>query len=282
MGKADLHIHTTASDGLSRPAEVVAKARENGLDIISVTDHDTYKGFFEAREAGDELGVTVLPGAEITSDYLGRETHLLAYCFDVASPELKSMLRRHKLARINRARWIIGKLRKQGLELDIDEVVAEAGRGNVGRPHIAEVLVRKGYVGNHREAFMRYLSDQMLGKIKSNYASYKEVIETVARAGGASVLAHPGLTYTDEDLQRFLNAGIDGIEYLHPSHNYELQQHYQQFAEDHNLLATGGSDFHGSINQNYPNFGIIAISKTRVDSLVRMTAQRKKLSSSHQ
>lgn len=260
----------------------MARASENGLDIISVTDHDTYKGFFEAREAGDELGVTVLPGAEITSDYLGRETHLLAYCFDVASPELKSMLRRHKLARINRARWIIDKLRKQGLELDIDEVVAEAGRGNVGRPHIAEVLVRKGYVGNHREAFMRYLSDQMLGKIKSNYASYKEVIETVARAGGASVLAHPGLTYTDEDLQRFLNAGIDGIEYLHPSHNYDLQQHYQQFAEDHNLLATGGSDFHGSVDQKYPNFGIIAISKTRVDSLIRMTAQRKKLSSSHQ
>lgn len=277
MGKVDLHIHSTASDGKFSPSQIVSLAKEKGLEIIALTDHDTFKGYFEARQAGKEQGITVIPGAEITSLYNGRECHVLAYDFDVEDPGFRYLVRHHKISRIKRAKWIIKQLRSKGLEIDIDEVKAEARNANVGRPHIAAVLIEKGYVAGFREAFMRYLGDQVLGNIKSEYCDYKEVLQVIRKAGGASVLAHPGLVYTEEDIQHFIKAGLDGIEYMHPSHNYELQKHYEQFTEQHQLLATGGSDFHGNSNQQLQNFGIITISKSRAESLMRMTRQRKKI-----
>lgn len=278
MGSVDLHIHSTASDGKSTPREIVQKASDLGLDTIAITDHDTYNGFFEARKAGDELDVRVLPGIEVTGLYEQREVHILAYCFDVASAELQQLLQAQKIARINRARWIIGELRKQGLNIEIREVMAQALGGLLARPHIAEVLINKGYVGSLREAFIRYLSDQALGNIKSNYVSYREVIDEIHNAGGAAVLAHPGLSYTDDDLETFVKAGIDGIEYLHPSHNYNLQQKYNEFAGKHQLLKTGGSDYHGGPDEYSQYFGILTLGKSELDRLIQMTDYRKSFS----
>jgi predicted metal-dependent phosphoesterase TrpH len=275
MAKADLHMHTTASDGKFSPTEVVEMAAEKKLETIAITDHDTYKGYFEARSKADDLEIEVIPGIEITSSYKSREVHILAYCFDVTNLEFKKLVQSHRLARLRRAQWIIQHLKKQGLTLTLDEVRAEAGFGNVGRPHIARVLIEKGYVANFREAFMRYLSDQNLKKMETFYVSYADVIAKVKAAGGASVLAHPGLTFTDQDLETFVDAGLDGIECIHPSHNYTLQKHFAQYAEHHNLLRTGGSDFHGSKRDIEQQLGIITVSMDWVRAIKRMTKQRK-------
>jgi predicted metal-dependent phosphoesterase TrpH len=275
MPKADLHMHTTASDGKFKPAEVVRMAADKKLATIAITDHDTYKAYFDARSEGDELGVEVLPGIEITSTYKNREVHMLAYCFDVAQSDFQEMVQSHRVARLRRAEWIIHQLKKQGMTLTLDEVRAEARFGNVGRPHIANVLIEKGYVANHREAFMRYLSDQNLKKMESYYTDYRDVIQHVKEAGGASVIAHPGLTFTENDLDAFREAGLDGIECIHPSHNYSLQRHYSDYTQQYNLLRTGGSDFHGSNRDVNQNLGIITVSLDWVGAIKRMTAQRK-------
>lgn len=278
MGKADLHIHTKASDGRLAPAEVPGLARKNGLDTIAITDHDTIDAFEAAREVGEQVGVEVLPGVELTCDFNGRESHLLAYCFDVEKPGFKKLIARHKKARIDRIEWIVKQLTQQGLDLDKEEVRAEAAGGNVGRPHVASVLIKKGYVASAKEAFIRYLSDHALGPIQSNYVSYKQVIGLVKEAGGAVSLAHPGVLYSTGELNEWVDAGLDGIEAVHPSHNYEQQKKFQQFAERHDLLVTGGSDYHGDGEDYLRYFGVVSISLSWVSKLKRMTEQRKKIS----
>ena len=278
MGKADLHIHTTASDGRLAPEQVGPLASENGLDVIAITDHDTIKGYFPAREAAQEAGVEVLPGVELTCDFNGRESHLLAYCFEVEDPGIKRLLAAHRKARLDRMEWIVEQLAQQGLEIDKEEVRAEAGGGNVGRPHVASVLVKKGYVGSAKEAFIRYLGNHALGPIQSYYVSHQKAIECVKDAGGAVVLAHPGVLYSQHELEEWVDAGLDGLEVVHPSHDYNRQKKFKEMADQHNLLKTGGSDYHGDGEGYLRHFGVINMSLTQVEKLKRMTHQRKQIS----
>ncbi len=277
MGKADLHIHSTASDGKASPTLIVEMAVEQNLNIIALTDHDTIAGYKEAQRAAEDKPIEILSGAEITAHFEGREAHLLAYCFDTEDPQIVNLLIGHKKARYKRGKWILKQLSKQGLEVDMNEVKAEARGSNIGRPHIAAVLVEKGYVGSQREAFIRYLSNQRLGTIPSDYVTVKEAIAIVKKAGGAVVLAHPGQMYDEKELDRLVDAGIDGLEVLHPSHNYEIQKSMEAYAQKHNLLVTGGSDFHGANSDYQKYFGVITISMDKVHALTRLTDQRKKM-----
>lgn len=277
MGKADLHIHTVASDGRMKPEDVVEYALEHKLETISITDHDTIKGYRKAFDAASEVEIDLIPGVEITARFNNRECHLLAYCFEPDHESIKKLMKDHFVARLKRAKWIINQLSKKGLELSIDEVKAEAAGGNVGRPHIAAVLVDKGYVASFKEAFIRYLSDQRLGPIYSEYYSHKEVIETVKKAGGAAVIAHPGNLYSKDELEMLVDAGVDGIEVIHPSHNYETQKRMEDFAAEHKLLITGGSDFHGGKKEYQKFFGIVTIHSRQVHRLIQLTNQRKKI-----
>lgn len=277
MGKADLHIHTTASDGNSTPAEIVKLAAEQKLDVISITDHDSIAGLEEAIAAADELEIEVIPGTEITASYGEREAHLLAYGFDTVNADFLKLMMEHRKARVDRGKWILDKLSREGLDLDIDEVRAEANGSNIGRPHIASVLINKGYVASFKEAFIRYLSNQQLGVIPSDYFAHHEVIETVKAAGGATIIAHPGQMYSEQELEELVEAGVDGIEVVHPSHNYELQKKMEAFADKHNLLSTGGSDFHGQSQDYQKYFGVVTISTEKVNRMKRMINQRKKM-----
>lgn len=277
MGKADLHIHTTASDGNSTPSQIVQRAVDLQLKAIAITDHDTIGGLSEAQEAAEEQDLEVLTGSEITTKFNTREAHLLAYCFNADTPHIRELFQGHRKARFNRGEWIIHQLSKQGLEIDIQEVMAEAAGSNIGRPHIASVLVNKGYVASQKEAFIRYLSNQQLGTIPSDYHPCQDVIDMVKRAGGAVVVAHPGQMYDENELEQLVEAGIDGIEVMHPSHNYELQKKMEAFATQHNLLVTGGSDFHGADEDYQKYFGVITISMDRVHAMIRMTDQRKSM-----
>lgn len=275
MGKADLHIHTTASDGNSTPKEIVKLAAEHKLEVISITDHDSIAGLEEAIAAADEKNIEVIPGSEISASFNDREAHLLAYGFDVENTDFQKLMRGHKKARIDRGKWILDQLSRQGLDLDINEVRAEANGSNIGRPHIASVLISKGYVASFKEAFIRYLSNQKLGVIPSDYFSHEEVIDTVKASGGAIIVAHPGQMYTEDELEQFVEGGVDGIEVVHPSHNYELQKKMEAFAEKHDLLLTGGSDFHGQSQDYQKYFGVITISTEKVNKMKRMINQRK-------
>lgn len=261
-----------------QPDDIVRFALKHKLEVISITDHDTLKGYHQAKKAARDTQLTLLPGVEITADFEGRECHLLAYCFDPGHTTIKTLIKNHYQSRLARAQWIIEQLSQQGLEVDIDEVRAETRGGNIGRPHIASVLVNKGYVASFKEAFIRYLSDQQLGAIYNQYHTHHEVVEMVKKAGGAVVIAHPGKLYSDIELQKLIDAGVDGIEVIHPSHKYEIQQRIELVAKKHQLLQTGGSDFHGGSKTYQKFFGVITIRTQWVNRLVQLTDQRKKIS----
>jgi predicted metal-dependent phosphoesterase TrpH len=275
--KADLHIHTTYSDGKLSPREAVEIAKGKKLVSLSITDHDTYKGFFEARKVADELEIELIPGVEITSTLGDKEAHLLAYYFDPDTNYLENFLSSQRNARKNRIKGIIKTVQKAGLDVDYDEVWAEANGANIGRPHLARVLAQKGYVSSPKEAFIRYLSNQKLGSIENTYPDYKEVIEIVKNVGGACVVAHPGKMYTSEEMNAFIEAGIDGIECIHPSHNYALQKKYTELCAEHGLLMTGGSDTHEAKDAGYMNLGVVTIAYKHIEKMKKMTEQRKNI-----
>ncbi|MDZ7772112.1 MAG: PHP domain-containing protein [Balneolaceae bacterium] len=274
MDKADLHIHTTASDGKSSPEEILALADRMKLACIAITDHDTLDGYREAKELSGDYEVELIPGIEITAGWEGRECHLLAYAFDPAHESMAGLCRRHRRARLERGKWIIEQLSREGIDLDIEEVKVEASWGNIGRPHIASLLVKKGYVASPREAFIRYLGDHALGPIENDYFDFAEAVRRVKEAGGAAVLAHPGKLYSPHERRELAGLGLDGIEVIHPSHDWETQKELESFAEQQDLLVTGGSDFHGEADGYHGRFGVVAVARSHADRLQRLAASR--------
>ncbi len=261
MKKADLHIHTTASDGRLTPVEVVEEAATRNLGTISITDHDTIKGMEEACAAAEKAGIELIPGVEITADFNGRECHLLMYGFSPEDKIVRKFLREQQKIRVYRARRIVGNLNRLGFDISFDEVLARAGMAaSIARPHIASVMVEKGYAGNTREVFMRYLGNDRPAYFKCEYQPVAEIAGLAQQAGGVLILAHPGFCYSDGDLETMLNAGIDGVEYVHPSHPYQLQKKYYEWAVKHDLLVSGGSDYHGYRYDDDCNMGTVAVS----------------------
>ncbi|MFU8811826.1 MAG: PHP domain-containing protein [Balneolaceae bacterium] len=279
MGKADLHIHTNASDGAFAPADVVAKAKEKGLESISITDHDTIAGYVKAGVAAKDAGLELIPGVELSCSWRDREIHLLAYAFDPEHPAITGLLARQRKARILRMKRITEKLAKEGIDINYDEVAAEANGANIGRPHAARVLISKGVVASVQEAFIRYLSNEKLTGDAIEFVSLSEAIEAVRAACGVTSLAHPGAMYTAAEIDALTREGIDGIETIHPSHNFSMQRLLARHAEKQELLCTGGSDFHGVGKPDYdPFFGIVTLGTQHVASLKQLAQRRRALS----
>lgn len=278
MGKADLHIHTNASDGDLSPKQVIKKVKSKGLETFSITDHDTITGYLDAKKSADEEDLELIPGVEISTVWEKREIHVLAYAFDEQNERFLNLIQNQRSARRKRMRAIIELLKKEGLDINYDEVRAESLNGNLGRPHAATVLISKGYVASVSEAFIRYLSSDKIKDIKTEYAKLDEVVATVHDAGGILSIAHPGPLYTDQDIRELLKYPFDGIECIHPSHSYKKQKKYLDMAKDKNLLITGGSDFHGSGKSEYdPYLGVVTISLSFVEALKRTAESRKSL-----
>lgn len=273
--KADLHVHTTSSDGSLSPEEAIKLAKSKNLSAVSITDHDTIEGYRLAKPIADELGVELIPGVEVTTTFHEKEAHILAYFFETDTSYFEDFLNAQKNSRVDRIKGIIDTLNDQKIEVEYHEVWAEANGANLGRPHIAKVLIDKGYVSGMNEAFKLYLSNEKLGDIKNNYPSSKEVIKMIKNVGGAAILAHPGRLYTAEEVEEFISLGVDGLECIHPSHNYRRQEYFSQLCEKRSLLKTGGSDYHGGFESGHTNVGIIAIPYKYVTSMKRMTDQRK-------
>lgn len=278
MGKADLHIHTNASDGAFEPGDILEKAIEKGLKTIAITDHDSIKGFKKARELNRENEIELLSGVEMSVRWRDKEVHLLGYCFDPEDENVNLLLLQQSRARRRRMSQIVEHLQKQGVDIELDEVKAEAGFSNIGRPHAASVLISKGVVASFGEAFIRYLSSEKLQGIDTEYSTLQNAIKVIKKAGGVVSLAHPGPLYSAAEIDDIMACGIDGIECIHPSHPYPVQKNFTKLAEKNNYLVTGGSDYHGTRRSDYdPYFGIVTLGQQYVDALKRTSRQRLKL-----
>lgn len=241
----DLHLHTTASDGTWSPEGLVRAAREAGLAAIAVTDHDTTAAVHVAQAAGKRLGVEVLAGVELSLRTDGQEVHVLGYGIDPGDPVLGDRLAAVRTRRAERTAAILSRLAEHDRPLDPARVQAIAGRGSIGRPHIARAMVEKGYVASISEAFDRWLAEGRPAFVPRAAVSPADGIAWIRAAGGVSVLAHPGLLKDDRIIPELVTLGLDGIEVYHPSHPPEDVICYLRQAEEHGLLVTGGSDCHG-------------------------------------
>ncbi|MGE5473717.1 MAG: PHP domain-containing protein [Ignavibacteriales bacterium] len=250
-GPIDLHVHTTASDGTLTPYQLVKHASEKGLSAVAITDHDTIAGIKEAISAGQEFGVEIIPGLEISVDHES-EMHILGY-FLKPSVELENRLKDLRVRRNKRNVKIINKLNEFGFDISIDEIQNKARHESVGRPHIASVLLSKGYVKSISEAFDVYLAEGRKAYFERERISPKEGIDLIKNAGGISVLAHPKYLRQDgvEDVIASLKeVGLQGIEVYYSMNKKEEIIRYKRIAKRLCLIATGGSDFHGTNKEN--------------------------------
>jgi 3',5'-nucleoside bisphosphate phosphatase len=266
ISKIDLHTHTRYSDGHYTPEELIIKAKENGIDVISITDHDTVDGISEAIEAGKKNGVEVIPGLEISSDIRDREVHLLAYFFDPLNKELEEYLKFFRAERIKRAVRIIEKLNALGLGLTIENVMEIAKNSAVGRPHIAKAMVKNGLVSNYFEAFSKYIGNGCPAYERKVHVSPRSAFKIISDAGGLSFIAHPG-NLPDTIMVELIEAGLDGIEVIHPSHLPHQVKHYRGIVNEYFLLESGGSDFHGGERNDYPNLGKFTVGYSKIEAM---------------
>ncbi|UNK20235.1 PHP domain-containing protein [Paenibacillus sp. N3/727] len=247
----DLHTHTLASDGMNEPSENVRLAYEKGLYAIAITDHDTVSGVQEALEAGKRYGMTVVPGVEISTMAGGKDIHILGYYVDTEDKDFLNRLSNLRNTRNERNEKIILNLQSLGIEITMEEVISGLDRDlkpdeSIGRPHIADTLVKKGFASNMRDAFDRYLAHGGLAYAAQPRISPQEACSWIREAGGTPVLAHPGL-YDDDGLvsEIIKEAHPSGIEVFHSDHGPEEERRYGAMAEDFGLIVTAGSDYHG-------------------------------------
>ncbi len=251
MGYVDLHIHTTASDGVKRPSEIVRYAKTRGLQAIAITDHDTIEGLEEGLKEGERLNFEVIPGVEISAEYPTGSMHILGYFFDIHHPLLNERLKYLQKVRAERNPKIAEKLNQLGLKLTFEEVLKASGGGQVGRPHFAKVLIEKGYVRNFQEAFDRFLKKGAPAYVDKLRYTPREALHFIEEAKGVSVLAHPntlglqGYAQLEELILKLIDMGLKGIEVYYPEHSSLEVEQYKMLAERHGLLVTGGTDYHG-------------------------------------
>jgi 3',5'-nucleoside bisphosphate phosphatase len=244
--RLDLHIHSTASDGAFSPGEVVRAAVAGRLDVIALSDHDTTAGIRAATEAGEGLPLQVIPAIEASSTREGREFHFLGYFVDPHAPELVAHEGRAIRLRHDRIARMVTLLGKEGIDVDFDAVLEEAGpeRSSLGRPHLARALVTAGHVASVPEAFDRYIGDSHRAFIPTELLTPAEAIALILGAGGIPVWAHPPGDAVEPLLPELVAAGLRGLEVYRPRSHPQQVARLEKFARSHDLLLTGGSDWH--------------------------------------
>lgn len=242
----DLHIHTTASDGLYSPEEVVQKAKSRHLPAISITDHDTVDGLCEAETACFQVGLVFVPGIELSCEWGASEVHILGYYIEPQDDMLNRRLERLRRERRQRAIRILEKLSTSGYPLSLEEVSRFVCGRVVGRPHIAQAMMEMGYVQSVAEAFESFLGPGGLAYVPRAKLAPAEAIEVIIGAGGVPVMAHPGVSHVDGLIPSLVSAGLKGIEVYYPDHTPGDIVRYFNLARTYGLVVTGGTDFHGT------------------------------------
>lgn len=241
----DLHMHSTASDGSRAPEAVAAAAHAAGLAAIALTDHDTVAGVAAARAAGERLGLRVITGVELSAEDNGREVHVLGLHLERLDA-IESAMEGFRQTRIDRAREMVAKLNALGVPVTFDAVIAEAGGGAVGRPHVARAVVAGGWVGDQRDVFDRYIGHGKPANVAKARLEFADAIALIHAAGGLAIVAHPGVEFNRPRVERAVAMGLDGLEVLHPSNSPDEVRRLRALAEHFRLVASGGSDWHGA------------------------------------
>jgi hypothetical protein len=251
MPAIDLHTHSNRSDGTFEPAEIVRRAKDLGLDVVALTDHDTTEGLDEALAAGSELGVEVVPGVEFSAEYEGTSVHVLCYWMDASHEEFQAELQRLRDDRFRRGEMMVEKLQGLGFDISFERVRQIAAGGNIVRPHVAQAMVEAGIVADEKEAFDRWIADGKPAHVPKHALDPVEATGLILRAGGICVLAHPGMwgdqtSVPVELIARMTEAGMQGLEVDHTDHDATKRASYRALAGELGLVPTGGSDCHGT------------------------------------
>lgn len=262
-------MHTRCSDGRLTPAELVRRAREAGLQAIAVTDHDCVDGLEEAMAEGARVGVEVIPGIEMSVTVGLREAHLLGFYFDPTEPSLKEHLQRYRDVREERVQRIVERLGQLGVPVTLDDVLEIADGAILGRPHVAAAVVRSKHAAAEQDVFDVYLKEGAPGYVGKPPFPAEDALDMLHRAGGIGVLAHPGHWTSDAAVKHLVRSGLDGLETIHPSHDYALRQYYRTMARNLGLIETGGSDYHGFRETDDQNLGRYSIPYVQLESLHR-------------
>lgn len=247
----DLHVHSTASDGSLSPEKLIRMAQEIGLRAIAITDHDTLDGSIDALKRCPPAGLEILAGVEISADVPSGGMHILGYLVSTGESPLRSLLLRLQAGRQERNRKIVTRLQELGVDITDDEVVAAARGGQVGRPHFAAVLIDKGRVGSFDEAFRKYLGMGRPAYVQRFRPAPQEAIEAIRGSRGVAVLAHPytveasGDRVLEEQVRKLRDWGLQGMEVYYPDHDIRRTARFEDLARRYDLVATGGTDFHG-------------------------------------
>jgi len=276
VARIDLHIHSTASDGRLSPAEVVHKSAELGLTIIAITDHDSVEGIAPALAAAKAFPqLRVIPNVEISTDVPQGEVHVLGYFIDYTDHELKATLERMRNSRQERARGMVTKLQNLGVHIDWQRVREIAGSGSIGRPHIAQAMLEKGYIASVKEAFTKYIGRDGPAYVEREKRTPAEAVELILRAKGLPVLAHPFTASDPEVLVAELKAaGLIGIEAYYDGYTRDEINRLVALANKHNLIATGGSDYHGLDTATETMIGGVDVPMEAAERLIALAEQR--------
>ncbi|MCI5194069.1 MAG: PHP domain-containing protein [Candidatus Electrothrix sp. AU1_5] len=246
----ELHTHSMYSDGTATPAELVQMAADRNLKGFSLTDHDTVEGVQEVLCHGKAIGMPVISGIEVSTMHRQYSLHILGYGVDPKNEKFLQWLARLQQSRIERNRKIVKKLAAMGISISEQELKQISGCGQTGRPHIAQLLLDKGYVTTTQQAFSLYLGRNKPAWCSRSPCSSSEAITVLHQAGGLAVLAHPGIIDKEMKVQPLLiqelvERGLDGLEIFYPTHSSKVKKRLQMLAHKYNLLCTGGSDYHG-------------------------------------
>ncbi len=278
MGCIDLHIHTNASDGTDAPAEAVEKARTLSLEAIALTDHDTVSGVAEAVRAGEQLGVEVVPGIEVSSDYRDNNIHVLGYFIDPEADALRQVMDWIRVERIARNEYVVNKMADDGFDISMEELRRMYPDAVLGRPHMAEFLVKKGYVSSIREGFALYLGEGKKYYLPKRRISLARAVDTILASGGLAVLAHPlqyryPLEEVIEMIEYARSLGVKALECYYSEHSPEDERWLLARAEEYGLGVSGGSDYHGTRKTHIAmgrGMGNLAIPRRVLDELKKL------------
>jgi len=276
VSRVDLHIHSTASDGKFSPEAIVGKAAKLGLTIIALTDHDSVDGVAPALEAARAFPqLRVIPSVEISTDMPAGEAHVLGYFINYTSDELRATLERFRSSRQGRAQGMIAKLRDFGIHIDWQRVQEIAGDGSIGRPHIAQAMLEKGYITSFKEAFTRYIGQGGPAYVEREKMTPAEAVELIVRSDGLPVLAHP-FTVNDPEttIIELKAAGLVGIEAYYNGYTADAIKSLVSLAERHKLIATGGSDYHGLDDSNETMLGGVEVPMASAERLISLAGER--------
>lgn len=268
----DLHIHTNYSDGTMSPQELVEHAVHSGLSTIAITDHDVIDAYAIAKEHIDEhqLPLSLIPGVEFNTNESNREVHILGYYIDTKHPQLAAAMLELQAARVDRIQQIVDKLQPLNYEINMQDVFAETRNVlSLGRPHVARVLVKKGYFKQNREVFDALLAKGQPAYVPHVKISVAQAVKLIIAAGGVPVLAHPGLIKDDECVQRLLdNNDIRGLEVYYPTHTARDILKYLEIAKSRSLICTGGSDFHATLGRYPQKLGIFSLYSKQICDII--------------